>query len=149
MEVILTESMPNLGDAGEIVKVKGGYARNFLIPNGLAYATSSANATKIAHQKRLLTDRKNRRLKTEHDLARRLSEISVQIPVRVGEEDRIFGTVTNQNIAEALKSKGYDVDRRKIILDDPIRALGVYTVPVRFSGDTTAQLKVWVIKEEK
>lgn len=148
MEVILCDQVPNLGNQGDIVKVKPGYARNFLIPNGLAYTASSRNAAQINHKKRLLQDRQKRKIKTEQDLARRISEISVQIPVRVGEEDRIFGSVTSQDIAAALKKKGHEIDRRKIILDEPIRALGVYTIPVRFSGDISAQLKVWVVKEE-
>ncbi len=148
MDVILTESIPNLGEQGDIVKVRGGYARNFLIPRGMAYPTSSANAAKVTHQKRILMDQRNRKIKTEQDMARRLSEISVNVPVKAGEEDRIHGTVTNQHIADALKQKGIDIDRRKINLEEQIKALGVYTVPVKFSGDTVAQLKVWVVKDE-
>ncbi len=148
MDVILRESMPNLGEAGDLVNVKGGYARNYLIPQGLAYSAASGNAAQIAHKKKLLEDQRKRRIKTEQELAKQISEVSISIPVKVGEEDRVFGSVTSQNIAEALSKKGYDVDRRKIILDEPIRALGVYTVPVRFSGDISGNVKVWVVKEE-
>ncbi|RJP18212.1 MAG: 50S ribosomal protein L9 [Candidatus Omnitrophota bacterium] len=148
MDIILRESVANLGEAGDLVDVKGGYARNYLIPQGLAYSAASANAAQINHKKRLLEDQRKRRIKTEQDLAKRLSEISINIPVRVGEEDRVFGSVTSQNIADSLAKKGYDVDRRKIVLDEPIRALGVYTVPVRFSGDISGNVKVWVVKEE-
>ncbi len=149
MEVILRDDVPNLGGQGDIVKVKGGYARNFLIPKGLAFSASGANASQIEHKKRLLHDQLKRRIKTEQGLATRLSEISINVPVKVGEEDRIFGSVTSKDIATALEAKGYEVDRRKIQLDEPIRALGVYTVPVRLSGDVSADLKVWVVKEEE
>ncbi len=148
MEVILRESVPNLGEPGDLVNVKGGYARNYLIPQGMAYSASSSNAAQISHKKRLLEDQQKRQIKTEEEMAKRLSEISVSIPVKVGEEDRIFGSVTSQHIADALSKKGYNIDRRKINLDEPIRALGVYTVPVRFSGNITGNVKVWVVKEE-
>ena len=148
MRVILAETIPNLGQEGQVVNVKGGFARNFLIPKNLAYPAASASASQIAHRQRQVQDQHKRRIKTEQDLAHRLSSISVNIPVRVGEEDRVFGSVTSKDIAEALAKKGYDVDRRKIILDDPIRALGIYTVQIRLSGDISAHLKVWVVKEE-
>lgn len=149
MQVILAESIPNLGDEGDVVNVKGGYARNYLIPKGFAFAATSANAALIAHKKKQLQDQRRRKIKTEQDLARRLSEIRINIPVKVGEEDRIFGSVTSRDIANALSEKGYEVDRRKIILKEPIKALGVYTVPVHFSESTEAQLKVWVVKENE
>ena len=148
MQVILAETIPNLGEQGQIVKVKPGYARNYLIPKGFAHAVHSADAANISHKQRMVMDQQRRRIKTEQDMAHHLNTTSVQIPVRVGEEDRIFGTVTSQHICEALAAKGFNVDRRKIVLDEPIRALGVYTVPVRFSGDTKTDLKVWVVKAE-
>ncbi len=147
MEVILAESINNLGAEGEIVKVKGGYARNFLIPKGLAYAANSANAAALEHTKKMLQDKRRRILKTEQDVANRLATTMVKIHVKAGEEDRLFGSVTSQNIADALAEQGVTVDRRKIQLDEPIKALGVYTVPVRFSSDTSAELKVLVEKE--
>jgi len=148
MQVILAETIPNLGQEGQVVTVKGGFARNYLIPKNLAYPAASASAAQIAHRQRQVQDLHKRRIKSEQDLANRLSSISVNIPVKVGEEDRVFGSVTSRDIAEALAQKGFDVDRRKIILEDPIRALGVYTVTVRLSGDISAHLKVWVVKEE-
>ncbi len=148
MQVILTEEMPNLGSEGDVVKVKGGYARNYLIPKGLALSAASTNAAHVDHRMRQIQDRRKQRIKSEQDLANRLSEIEVRIPVRVGEEDRVFGSVTTRSIAEELAKKGYEVDRRKIHLDEPIRALGIYTIPVRLSADMSAQLKVWVIKED-
>jgi large subunit ribosomal protein L9 len=89
-----------------------------------------------------------RKIKSDQEFAARLSEVSVHIAVKVGEEDRVFGSVTTQNIADALASKGYKIDRRKIVLSEPIRALGVYTVPVRLSSDIEGQVKVWVFKED-
>lgn len=148
MQVILAESIPNLGNEGEIINVKGGYARNYLIPHGLAFAASSVNAAQLAHKQKQLQDLRKRKIKNDEDFAKRLSDISIHIPVKVGEEDRIFGSVTTQNIADELAKKGYNVDRRKIFLHEPIRALGVYTVPVRLSGEIEGHLKVWVVKEE-
>lgn len=147
MEIILAESIANLGAEGDIVKVKGGYARNFLIPQGLAFAATSANAAALEHTKRMMQDKRKRQLKTEQDFANRISSTMVKIHVKAGEEDRLFGSVTAQNIADALAEKGIPVDRRKIQLDEPIKALGVYTVPVRFSSETSGELKVLVEKE--
>lgn len=147
MEVILAESIKNLGFEGDVVKVKGGYARNFLIPKGLAFAATSANAAALEHTKKMLLDKRKRVLKTEQDVANRLASTMVKIHVKAGEEDRLFGSVTAQNIADALAEKGVIIDRRKIQLDEPIKALGVYTVPVRFSSETSAELKVLVEKE--
>ena len=148
MEVILREPVNGLGQEGEIVQVKAGYARNCLIPQGIASLTSSGDAKKVDHQRRLLVDKQKREMKTTTDLAGRIAEAEIRIPVRTGEEDRVFGSVTNADIANALANAGVDVDRRKIMIEEPIRALGVYTVPVRLSGDVTADLKLWVIKEE-
>ncbi|MBI1389681.1 MAG: 50S ribosomal protein L9 [bacterium] len=148
MEVILAETIANLGDEGEVVKVKGGYARNYLIPQGLAYTVSSANASDIAHKKKMLQDKRKRLLKTEKDLADRLHETVVKIHVKAGEEDRLFGSVTSKDIAASLSEKGLDIDRRKIQLDEPIKALGVFTIPIRLSAETTADVRVFVEKEQ-
>ncbi len=147
MEVILRETVQGLGKEGEIVRVRPGYARNYLLPKGLAALTSGADAKKVEHQRRMLADKHKRELRTLTDLATRISQTEVRIPVRTGEEDRVFGSVTNSDIAEALAVQGIEVDRRKIVVEDPIRALGVYTVAVRLSREVTAELKVWVVKE--
>ena len=147
MQVILAESIPSLGDEGQVVNVKGGYARNFLIPKGIAFSASSVNAAQLAHKQKQVQDLSKRRIKDDNDLAKRLSELSVHIPVKVGEEDRVFGSVTSQNIANAISEKGIKINRRKIILKEPIRALGVYTVLARLSGDIESEIKVWVDKE--
>lgn len=147
MEVILRETVDGLGQEGEIVNVRPGYARNYLIPNGLASLTSSTDAKKVEHQRRTLTDKHKRELKTVTDLVTRISQTEVRIPIRTGKEDRVFGSVTNTDIADALAKQGIEIDRRRIIVEEPIRALGVYTVPVRLSGDVSAELKVWVVKQ--
>ncbi len=148
MEVILRESMPDLGEQGEVVKVKAGYARNYLIPQGFAFATSTSDAKRLAHQKRVLGDLRKRQIKTEEDLAARLSTVEIRVSVKVGEEDRMFGSVTNSEIATLLEAQGIKIDRRKITLEEPIRALGIYTVPVRLSADVTGELSVRVVKED-
>ena len=149
MEVILRETMPNIGEQGEVVKVKPGYARNYLIPKGFAFATSTADAKKLTHQKRILGDVRKRRIKTEQDLAARVGSLSIRVPVKVGEEDRMFGSVTSAEIAQRVAEKGIEIDRRKIVMDEPIRALGIYTVPVRFSADVSAEIRVRVVKEDE
>jgi large subunit ribosomal protein L9 len=147
MEVILRETVDGLGQEGEVVRVAPGYARNYLLPNGLASLTSGANAKKVEHQRRMLGDQRKREVKTVVELSERIAQAEVRIPVRTGEEDRVFGSVTNADIAEALAKEGIEVDRRRINIEEPIRALGVYTVPVRMSSDVTAELKVWVVKQ--
>lgn len=147
MEIILREKIDKLGDEGQVVKVRPGYARNFLIPKGLAFPANTANASQIEHRKKMALDQRRRQVKTDEDLARALSEVSVAIPARVGEEERIFGSVTSKNISDALMAKGFKVDRRKIQVD-PIRSLGEYTATVRLSGEISADLKVNVIEQK-
>ncbi len=149
MDVILRESMHNLGEQGDVVRVKPGYARNYLIPKGFAFPASSAYAKRLEHQKRILGDLRKRAIKTEEDVAVRVSAIEVRIEAKVGEEDRMFGSVTSAEIATRLAEQGVEVDRRKIVMDEPIRALGIYTVPIRFSADVTTELRIRVVKEEE
>ncbi len=148
MEVILAESMHKLGEEGDLVKVRPGYARNYLIPQGMAFPVNSTNANEVAHKRKLVMDRQKKRMKTQQDMARHLSKAEVKIAVKVGEEDKLYGSVTSQHIQEELKKQGFDVDRRKIILEDTIKALGMYTITVRFTAEIQADIKVWVIKEE-
>lgn len=149
MEVILSDDMEKLGKIGEQVRVKDGYARNYLIPRGLAVPVSSRKGHKIEHQKKIIEDRRRKEVKTAASVAQALSEISVEIPVQVGEEDRIFGSVTHANIADAIAAKGFSVDRRKIELEEPIKALGVYTIRVHLGPEIVATPKVWVVKAQK
>lgn len=146
MQVILMKDVEKVGAQGETVRVKDGYARNYLIPRGLAIPTGSGKAKHLAHQKKLVDDRRRKEMKAAEKVAMTLNEASVEIPVRVGEEDKLYGTVTNTDIAAALADKGFDIDRRKIEIDEPIKALGVYTVRVHVAPEMVATPKVWVIK---
>lgn len=147
MQVILSEAIEKLGQPGEVVDVSRGYARNYLIPRGLAVLADTKKVRRMDHQKKVLEDKQKRQLKEVDSLAARLEELSCSIPVQVGEEDKIFGSVTTGDIAESLKAQGIDIDRRKIHIDEPIKALGVYTVQVKVGPERAAHLKVWVVKK--
>jgi large subunit ribosomal protein L9 len=147
MKVILKDDVEQLGKCGEVVEVKDGYGRNYLFPRNLAIPATRGNLKSIEEvtgQKRM-RDQKRRR--SEERLKAQMEKISCTAEVMVGEEDRVFGSVTSQTIADLLAEKGFTVDRHKIVLEAPIKALGVYTVPIKISGDVTAQLKVWVVKK--
>lgn len=147
MQVILAESISNLGDEGDIVRVKPGYARNFLIPRGYAFVANTTNARQLEHRKKVILEQRKRKIKTDQDLANRIVDTTVKLTVKVGEEDKMYGSVTNKMIADQLKEAGYTVDRHKINLSDPIRTLGEHEVEVRLSADVSATLKVVVEKE--
>ena len=147
MKVILRQDYEPLGKIGDVVEVKDGYARNFLLPRQIVYPATPGflkrlEEEKKAHQLKL----KKEKIAAER-LAVELEKISVSIPVQVGEEDKIFGTVTTQMIAEALLQKGYEIDKRKIELDEQIKTLGIYTAKVKLHPEVTASFKVWVVKE--
>jgi len=147
MNIILTEDVESLGSAGDLVKVKDGFARNYLIPGGKAMAATTQNVKMLEHQRQLVQARLNK-LKTEaQQLARRIEEVSCTVAKQVGEEDKIFGAVTAADIHDSLAREGVTVDRKKILLDEPLKSLGIFTVPVKLHQDVTAQLKVWVVKE--
>ena len=147
MEIILREDFESLGQAGEVVSVKDGYARNFLIPKGIAYLANEANKKRYENDVKQQAWRLNRDKKIAEELAVKLENVSCTISVQVGEEDKMFGSVTSQNIAEALATQGYEVDKRKILLEDPIKSLGIYSVPIKLHSDVEATVKVWVVKE--
>ena len=147
MKVILTEPLEHVGDAGEIVDVKPGYARNFLLPRKLAFVANNSNMAvfqEVQNQKGAQAVRDKREAE---ERAEALGKASITIAVAVGEEDRIFGSVTNQQIAELLNEQEFEIDRRTIQLDEPIRALGVYDVPIKLHPEVEATVKVWVVKE--
>jgi large subunit ribosomal protein L9 len=148
MDVILREDIDNLGARGQVVKVAPGYARNFLLPKRLAVAATDSNK-KIVEQERQAHLRKEAKLQTEaRDLAKLLGTLTVTISRKAGENDQLFGSVTANDIADALAAQKYTVDRRKIQLDDPIRTLGEHKVPVRLHKDVVADLTVTVSREE-
>ena len=147
MKIILKDDVEQLGKCGEVVNVKNGFARNYLIPHKLAIPATVGNLRSIGEvstQKRL---RDNKRLRDAEKLRNALEKISCTAEVQVGEEDRVFGSVTAAQIAELLEQQGFVVDRRDIQLDEPIKALGVYTVGVKLERDVIAKLKVWVVKK--
>ncbi len=147
MEVILREDINNLGTRGQVVKVAPGYARNFLLPKKLAVAATESNK-KIVEQERQAHLRKEAKLESEaQDLAKLISGVSVTITQKAGENDQLFGSVTSKDVAEALAAKGYSIDRRKIQLDEPIKQLGEFKVPVRLHREVTAEVTVVVAKE--
>jgi len=147
MEIILRQDFEGLGTAGEIVKVKDGYGRNYLIPKGVAYIATDANKKRHESDLKQQGMRVARDKKVAEELAEKLKTISCTITVQVGEEDKLFGSVTSQNIAESLVSQGFEIDKRKILLEEPIKSLGIYSVPVKLHTEVEGTVKVWVVKE--
>ncbi len=145
MKVILREDVPSLGNVGELVNVKDGYARNFLLPRGLALPANEKNARQIEHQKRLVEQRRLKLQKDAQAVADKLQSVSCTIPMLVGEQDKLFGSVTAKDIEEALQNEGVRISRKQILLAEPIKALGVYTVDVKLHADVVGKLKVWVV----
>ena len=148
MEIILTENVSGLGREGDVVKVSDGYARNFLIPKQLAVEAIEKNRRLLEHQKHQKINQGARQRKEAEKLALELANLSCTIPMRAGESDRLFGSVTAMDIASALKEQGLEVDRRKIELDEPIKELGAFTVPIRIHADVIANIRVLVIRKE-
>jgi large subunit ribosomal protein L9 len=147
MEVILKEDIVNLGKIGELVRVRDGYARNYLLPRGLVLIANKKNLKTFDHQKKLVADQKKKIMRQAQGAADQLTGVSLVIPMKVGEEGRLFGSVTNIQIEKALKAKGLNIDRRKIHLDEPIKMAGDYEVPVRLAADLTVPLKLSVVSE--
>ena len=148
MEVILREDIEKLGTRGQVVKVAPGYARNFLLPKRLAVAATEANK-KIVEQERQAHLRKEAKLKGEaEDLSKLLTGVSVTITQKAGENDQLFGSVTSKDVADALAAKNFTIDRRKIQLDEPIKQLGEFKVPLRLHKEVTTEITVNVVKEE-
>ena len=147
MEVILKEHVDNLGRRGEIVKVAAGYARNFLLPRRLALLVTDGNKKQIERERARFEARESEEKGMAGTLAERIAGAVVEIARRVGETEVLYGSVTSADIAEALHAKGFDLDRRKIQLHEPIKKLGEYTVPIRLHRDVSADVKVRVVAE--
>ena len=147
MKIILTADVDTLGNAGDVVEVKDGYARNFLLPRSVALIANDRNMAVYEKVRQQREARASRAMRDAETLAEALKEVSCNVAVRAGEEDRIFGSVTTQQIAGALGDLGFDIDRRDIELEEPIRALGVYDVPIRLYAGVTVSVKVWVVRE--
>jgi large subunit ribosomal protein L9 len=147
MKIILRQDVEHLGDAWEIVKVKPGYARNYLIPKGMALVATKENMGRFEKELVLLNKKKDQEKRKFEELAKVLENVSCTITVQVGEEDKMFGSVTAQDVADSLKEQGHEVDKRKIVLPDPIKSLGIYSVPIKLGMEVEATVKVWVVKE--
>lgn len=148
MQVILRDALDNLGSAGEIVSVKPGYARNYLIPKGLAYEATDANVRRIEREKVKIEQNAAAQLTDARKRAESFEGVSVTFNARAAEEGKLFGSITTADIAEKLGEQGVQVDRKQILLDEPIKSLGVFSVPVRLHTEVRPEIKVWVIKEE-
>ncbi|MFO8073415.1 MAG: 50S ribosomal protein L9 [Polyangia bacterium] len=147
MKVILKEDVPNLGESGSVVTVKPGYARNYLIPQGLAALATSRNVEMIEHQLREIQRQIDAAKAEASQVRERLGETSVTLTKPAGENEKLYGSVTTRDIAAALAAEGIEVDRRRIAIDEPIKSLGVYTVEIRLYGGEVGEVKVWVVKE--
>src|SRR5262245_38528535 len=147
MDVILRNDVTHLGRAGEVVKVKDGYARNFLIPRGLAYAATEGNKSRIAAESKRRESQVAAEKGEADALAGRLGAVELTFPAKAGEGERLFGSVTAADIGAKLGEKGFKIDKRDIELDEPIRMVGAYKVPVRLHPAVKAEVRVWVVKE--
>ena len=148
MKVILKEDVDNLGDMGNIVDVKNGYGRNFLIPRDLAVEANTKNIKQFEHQKKLLQSRIRKVKMDAEELAGKISSINISIDVKSGEDGKLFGSVTSKDIAEAIAAQGIEVDKRKITLPEPIKRLGTYEVAVKVRQDVNATVKLVVMSSE-
>lgn len=147
MKVILRKNLEALGQVGDVVDVKRGYALNYLIPRKIVYSAQAGNLKALEEEKKNLARKTEQELHAAESLSVELEKVSVTIPVQVGEEDKIFGSVTTQMIADALKEKGFDIDKRKIEIDEQIKTLGIYSVSVKLHSNVNAKIKVWVVRE--
>jgi len=147
MKVILREDVPQLGDAGETVEVKDGFGRNYLIPRNLAIPATRGNLKAIDEVRKQKDIREKKQRREAEVVKERIEKLSLSMEVRVGEEDKLYGSVTNADVAHLLEQQGVIVDKRAIELEAPIKVLGVYTVPIRIAKDVVADAKLWVVKQ--
>jgi len=148
MQVILKQGMDHLGEPGDVVTVKAGYARNYLIPQGFAYAATDGNLKRIERERAQIGRRAASEVAAARERAALLEGTSVTFSARAGEEGKLFGSITSSDIAEKLAEQGIEIDRKQIMLEEPLKALGVFSVPIRLHADVRPEVKVWVIKEE-
>ncbi len=149
MKVILTKDVEGLGNLGDTIEVKDGYARNWLIPKGLARTYSDSNMRIFEDMMKIQRRRTEKEKVKAEGLKSRIESLSITIPMEAGQNDKLFGSVTSGMISEALKSEGHKIDHKSIIMDEPVRELGVYTVKVRLHPEVFANLKVWVVSKEE
>lgn len=149
MQIILKEDVDNLGKAGEIVTVKSGYGRNYLLPQGLAVSSTQRNQAQLNHHKRIIERKVAKQVGEAQDLANRLNGMTLQFERLVGEDEKMFGSVTSRDISEQLAKANLKIDHRRIKLAEPVKALGKYEVEVKLLSDVVANLKFWVVGKEK
>lgn len=147
MKVILRKDQDKLGQVGAVVDVKDGFARNYLIPKGIAYAANDGSVRALEEEKQQAARRGEKERKAMEKLAGELEKLSITLQMKVGEDEKLFGSVTSQMIADALKAQGFEIDKRVIDLEEPIKALGIYTVNVKLHQAVTGKVKVWVVHE--
>ena len=147
MEIILLEDILPLGKAGDLVKVSDGYGRNYLIPNKLAIKATPKNRKKLEHEKRFAQEKTEKVKRDAEKLANKIEEFSCTITKPVGESGKLFGSVTSKELEEHLNENGFQIERKQIELEEPIKNLGVYTIPIRLHPEVTANLKLWVVRE--
>jgi len=147
MKVILRQNYSQLGNIGDVVEVKNGFARNFLIPRSIAFRATEGNLKALEQEKIQLARKEEKVIQDSEKLAAQLGSVSLTITMKVGEDDKLFGAVTSQMIAESLTEKGYSIDKRIIELEEPIKTLGIFEVPVKLHSKVSAKIKVWVVRE--
>jgi large subunit ribosomal protein L9 len=147
MKVILRKNSEKLGSMSDVVSVKDGYARNYLIPRGIAYEATEGSLRQLEEERKQQSRSNDKERKKAETLATQLEKISITIKMKVGEEDKIFGSVTSQMISDALAEKEITLDKRHIELEEPLKALGIYDVPVKLSGGVVGKVKVWIVRE--
>ncbi|MBD3322558.1 MAG: 50S ribosomal protein L9 [Chitinivibrionales bacterium] len=148
MDVILKQDFGKLGKTMDVVSVKEGYARNFLFPRGIAVLATEGNRKAVAEAKKVTEKREEKKAKEAGELAKKIEKVPCTIPVQVGEEDKLYGSVGVQEICDFLKKEGFEVERSSIKLDEPIKQLGVYTIDIELYKNVSAQMKVWVVKDQ-
>ncbi len=147
MQIILLENVPSLGKAGDLVKVSDGYGRNYLIPKKKGILATEKSLKMVEHQKRQVQQRVEKSRKDAEKIASQIDKLSCTFSKTVGESGKLFGSITSMDIENYLKENGIEVDRKKILLEEPIKNLGMFTVPIKLNSEVTAQLKVWVVQE--
>ncbi|MCK4325566.1 50S ribosomal protein L9 [bacterium] len=146
MKVVLRQDQESLGKRGDVVEVAPGFARNFLLPRRLVLEATPRNMKIFQEEKKMEAAQERREKKEAEDLAEKLAAVSCTIAAEAGQDEKLFGSVTSMDIAEALKKEGIEIDKRKVVLEEPIKSLGIYYVPIKLLPDITAEVKVWVVK---
>jgi large subunit ribosomal protein L9 len=147
MKVILKDDIQGLGKAGQIINVKDGYARNFLLPRGLALVADEKNMKLLEYQKKKIEEEAKKKRQDAESIAQRLSEIQITLSAKAGEDQKLFGSITAKDIAEALQTNGFSVDKKQIVINEPIKRVGEYEVEIKLLGNVTAKLKLSVVAE--